>query len=104
MRPFLLLARLAPIALAPIALVPIALVLAGCGALDQDPVFTNAECRTVMYANPAVKEAMAIVAISGNIARGEERPALEVAKQRAYNGCLRDKGLMRGGGVQPVKK
>ncbi|MBC7636342.1 MAG: hypothetical protein H7251_12145 [Acetobacteraceae bacterium] len=47
---------------------------------------------------------MAIVAISGNIARGEERPALEVAKQRAYNGCLRDKGLMRGGGVQPVKK
>lgn len=81
-----------------------ALALAGCGALDQDSGFTNAECRTMMYANPAVKDALAIVAISGNLARGEERPALEAAKQRAYNGCLRDKGLLRGGGVQPVKK
>ena len=72
--------------------------LAGCGALDQDSGFTNPECRTAMYADPAVKDALAIVAISGHIARGEERPAFEAAKQRAYNSCLRDKGLLRGGG------
>jgi len=87
-----------------LGLAALVVAVAGCGALDHDSGFTNAECRTAMYADPAVKDALTIVAISGHIANGQERPALEATKQRAYNSCLRDKGLLRGGGVQPVKK
>lgn len=79
-------------------------LLVGCAALDQDAAFTNPECRQVMYADPAVRQGIALTAISGNLAQGPDREAMGVAKQRAYNGCLRDKGLLRGGGVQPVKK
>ncbi len=79
-------------------------LLVGCAALAPDRNFPNPECRQAMYADPSVREAVALVAISGNNAQGQELPALETAKQRAYNVCLRDKGLLRGGGVQPVKK
>lgn len=87
-----------------IPLLLLGVMLAGCAVLDQDAAFTNPECRQLMYADPVVREAIAITAITGNIAQGQEREALGVAKQRSYNGCLRDKGLLRGGGVQPVKK
>jgi hypothetical protein len=80
------------------------LLLAGCGAFDPDAAFPNQECRQSMYADPAVRQAVALVAISGGTAQGQEQAALAIAKQRAYNRCLRDKGLLRGGGVQPVRK
>lgn len=80
------------------------MALAGCAALNPDGDFPNQECRQMMYADPAVRQAVALVAIGGNAAQSPDQATLATAKQRAYNGCLRDKGLLRGGGVQPVKK
>jgi len=90
------------------------LMLASCAALDPDAGYTNADCRRAIYADPVVKQGIVNVALSRPIAggqdenttitNGQERITLGAAKQRAYNACLRGKGLLHGGGVQPVEQ
>ena len=90
------------------------ILLAGCAAFDQDAAFTNPDCRQAIYADPLVSKGIVSSAISRSpangqdenttITNGQERFSLAAAKQRAYNACLRGKGLLRGGGVQAVEK
>lgn len=72
--------------------------LSGCATIDPDKEFTNADCRAAMLADPTVKQAFANISDSGDGWR--DKIAI---KREAYNRCLRARGLLRGGGVQPVK-
>ncbi len=71
---------------------------AGCAAVDTDKDFTNAECRTAMFADPAVKQGFATISDSGDGLRDKQ-----LIKREAYNRCMRARGFVKGGGVQPVK-
>ena len=73
-------------------------LVAGCAAVDQDKDFTNAECRAAIIADPAVKQSFATISDSGDGLRDKQ-----LTRREAYNRCMRARGFVRGGGVQPVK-
>ncbi len=78
--------------------------LAGCAALNVDRAFPNPECRKVMYDDPKVKQAIGIDAFARQpVIGGADDNDVAVIKQRSYNACMRSKGLLHGGGVQPVQ-
>ena len=91
-------------ALLTLSLLGLGLGLAGCAALDIDSAFTNPDCRKVMYDDPLVKRAMGDVAFAGTAVIGNAGANdLTLVKRRAYNACLRQRGLQHGGGVQQVQ-
>ena len=51
-----------------------------------------------MFADPAVKQGFATISDSGDGLRDKQ-----LIKREAYNRCMRARGFVKGGGVQPVK-
>lgn len=90
MRPFLLV---------PLLVLPL---LAGCASLNHDAYMTNAECRRQVDRDPDVRAIMAKQAGGYRPIWGE--PTLDDVKQNVYIHCMRVRGLMPQGGVEPVKR
>lgn len=83
-------------------------LLAGCGS---DPPSRLAafrapevppECRAAVYEDPTVRELMRAGAAVPSY-RAENQDRLAFAEAEAERRCLREKGLLRSGGVEPIK-
>jgi hypothetical protein len=85
-----------------------AVLLAGCGAAPaarpqaapEDPEV--AACRAEARDNETVRALRARAVTMSAFARGQAEGELAAAEGRAFNDCLRRRGLSRGGGVERV--
>lgn len=94
------------------SLVLAALLLGACTGTDraEEAAFRgpneagHRECRTEAESAPGVVEA-GRRALIGNVAQQDRMAAdRQEALGRAYQDCLRRRGLLRGGGVEPVRR
>lgn len=85
------------------------LLLSGCGGgrdrlpdAAEGPV--QQECRAEAGQAPAVQEEWRRMVIGNPASEERVRQAQRQAESRAYADCLRRRGLMRGGGVEPSRR
>ncbi|MBU8536538.1 phosphoribosylamine--glycine ligase [Falsiroseomonas tokyonensis] len=86
------------------------LLLAGCGgraapgpaASANSPA--HAECRAEAQRAPAVADLSRRVVIGLPYSEDQLNQARQEAEGRAFTDCLRRRGLVRGGGVEPLRR
>jgi hypothetical protein len=101
--------RVTPPALAAALLLPL---LAACGAPARAPTRAPAEAEPAGYAECRAEAQQGATAVNlgrqwvPNSPNLDERLAAErdAAVQRGFNECLRRRGLVRGGGVEAVRR
>jgi hypothetical protein len=85
--------------LLPLLLLPL---LAGCSGPNKGTEMTDAECRQKADRDPQVALLLAKTAGGGWSNLGD--PNVNDLKHDAYMQCMRGKGLLPKGGVEPVKR
>jgi hypothetical protein len=84
------------------------LLLAGCGGRVAQPEFADGpaqrECRAEASQAPEVRDAWRQVVIGNPTSEERVRRDQGRAESRAYTDCLRRRGLVRGGGVEPLRQ
>ncbi|WP_439595428.1 phosphoribosylamine--glycine ligase [Falsiroseomonas sp.] len=86
------------------------LLLAGCGGRGSpEPTASvtspaQAECRAEAQRAPAVADQSRRVVIGLPYSEELASQARQEAESRAYTDCLRRRGLVRGGGVEPLRR
>lgn len=83
------------------------LLLAGCGGAAAPVVSDNpahAACRAEAAQAPGIAEASRRVMLGLPASQDRFEQARREAERQAFNDCLRRSGLVRGGGVEPLRR
>lgn len=84
------------------------LLLGACGARQSAPAAPEnpeiAACRAEARDIPLSRDIRARLMTTHPAGRAAIEAELAEAEQRAFNDCLRRRGIRRGGGVEPVRR
>jgi hypothetical protein len=83
-------------------------LVAACARTPATPAAPEnpevAVCREEARSIPLSRELQARLVSASNATRGEIERERAEAENRAMNDCLRRRGVLRGGGVEPVRR